>query len=59
MDMGFDGFYGYLSGSRSYGKDMTPSNVLLDGNTSVENTWQTPAILSYGCLGQQGGAIHQ
>jgi autotransporter-associated beta strand protein len=41
MDMGFDGFYGYLSGSRDYYKDVAASNVLLDGNTNVENVWQT------------------
>jgi autotransporter-associated beta strand protein len=47
MDMGFDGFYGYLSGSRDYGKDVAASNVLLDGNTSVENTWQAPSNNNY------------
>ena len=53
LDMGFDGFYGYLSGSRSYGKDTTPSNLLLDGNTSVENTWQTPAPYLTDALGNK------
>src|SRR5882672_5161451 len=53
LDMGFDGFYGYLSGSRSYGKDTSPSNLLLDGNTSVENTWQTPAPYLTDALGNK------
>jgi arylsulfatase A-like enzyme len=53
MDKGFDGFYGYLSGSRSYGKDTTPSNVLLDGNTSVENTWQSSASYLTDALGNK------
>jgi autotransporter-associated beta strand protein len=41
LDKGFDGFYGYLSGSRNYYKDNAASNVLLDGNTNVESVWQT------------------
>jgi autotransporter-associated beta strand protein len=41
LDKGFDGFYGYLSGSRSYYKDALASDALLDGNTSVENVWRT------------------
>jgi autotransporter-associated beta strand protein len=41
LDKGFDGFYGYLSGSRGYYADNAPSNVLLDGNTNVESVWRT------------------
>jgi arylsulfatase A-like enzyme len=40
-DMGFDEFFGFLSGSRSYYGDTAPSNLMLRGNTNVESAWQT------------------
>jgi autotransporter-associated beta strand protein len=40
-DLGFDEYFGFLSGSRSYYGDAAPSNVMLRGNTNVESQWRT------------------
>ncbi|HMP07459.1 MAG TPA: sulfatase-like hydrolase/transferase, partial [Lacipirellulaceae bacterium] len=39
-DMGFDEFYGFLSGSRQYFADVSPSNVMLRNTTNVESQWR-------------------
>jgi autotransporter-associated beta strand protein len=40
-DMGFDEFFGFLSGSRQYYSDFAPSNVMFRGNTNIESTWRS------------------
>ena len=40
-DLGFDEFFGFLSGGRSYYGDSVASNAMLRGNTNVENTWRS------------------
>ena len=40
-DMGFDEFFGFLSGSRQYYGDGAPSNLMLRNNTVVEGQWRT------------------
>jgi autotransporter-associated beta strand protein len=40
-DMGFDEFFGFLSGGRSYYAEGAPSNFLLRNSTNVENEWRT------------------
>jgi autotransporter-associated beta strand protein len=40
-DMGFDEFFGFLSGQRNYYSDFFPGDVMLRGNTNVESTWRS------------------
>jgi T5SS/PEP-CTERM-associated repeat protein/autotransporter-associated beta strand protein len=41
LDSGFDEFFGFLSGSRGYYLEGGPANLMLRGNTIVENQWRT------------------
>ncbi len=42
QDMGFDEFYGFLGGNRSYWLQPTnPDNMLRRGDTLIENQWRT------------------
>jgi autotransporter-associated beta strand protein len=40
-DLGFDEYFGFLSGARQYYADALPSNAMLRGKTNVEGIWRT------------------
>ncbi len=41
-DLGFDEFYGFLGGSRSYyGGAIDPSQAMMRNKTNIESTWTT------------------
>jgi autotransporter-associated beta strand protein len=41
LDMGFDEFFGFLSGSRQYYLDVAPANIMMRNNTPYEFNWRT------------------
>ncbi|HMP07541.1 MAG TPA: sulfatase-like hydrolase/transferase, partial [Lacipirellulaceae bacterium] len=40
-DMGFDHFFGFLSGSRQYYADVNPANLMYRNQVNVESTWRS------------------